>query len=269
MKQAESYKIIDAHTHIFPEKIAVKASKNIGHFYDIPMRYDGMAHTLVESGRRIGVSKYLVCSTATKPEQVESINDFVESKCKQYPEFFGFATLHPAYPDIERELDRIAQKGLHGIKLHPDFQAFDIDAPEAITMYKAIAKRGLPILFHTGDDRYDYSAPKRLYHAMAEVPDLVSIAAHFGGYRRWEEADRYLQVPNVYFDTSSSLFKLSPEDARAMIAHMGEDRFFFGTDYPMWDHEEELARFMNLKLSREQNEKIFHQNFEKLFGIQV
>ena len=30
-------KIIDAHAHIFPDKIAVKASESIGHFYDIPM----------------------------------------------------------------------------------------------------------------------------------------------------------------------------------------------------------------------------------------
>ena len=267
MKQKKQYKIIDAHAHIFPGKIAVKASSNIGQFYHIPMRYDGTPHTLIENGSRIGVSKYLVCSTATKPDQVESINDFVAEKCGQYPQFFGFATLHPAYHNIERELDRVQEKGLHGIKLHPDFQHFYIDAPEAIAMYRLIAKRGLPILFHTGDNRYDYSAPKRLYRAMSEVPDLVSIAAHFGGYRRWEEAEKYLHIPNIYFDTSSSLFRLSLQDARSMIAHMGEDHFFFGTDYPMWDSVEELQRFMNLELTDEQNEKILHLNFEKLFGL--
>lgn len=40
--------------------------------------------------------KYLVCSTATKPEQVQSINNFIAEKCKKYPEFFGFGSLHRA-----------------------------------------------------------------------------------------------------------------------------------------------------------------------------
>ena len=31
------YEIIDAHAHIFPEKIAMAATVNIGHLYDIPM----------------------------------------------------------------------------------------------------------------------------------------------------------------------------------------------------------------------------------------
>ena len=32
-------RIIDAHTHIFPSKIAFKASESIGNFYGIPMHY--------------------------------------------------------------------------------------------------------------------------------------------------------------------------------------------------------------------------------------
>ncbi|MDF2686321.1 MAG: hypothetical protein K0S55_1502, partial [Clostridia bacterium] len=30
-------KIIDVHTHIFPEKIAEKATASVGTFYDLPM----------------------------------------------------------------------------------------------------------------------------------------------------------------------------------------------------------------------------------------
>jgi hypothetical protein len=41
------------------------------------------------------------------------------------------------------------------------------------------------------------------------------------------------------------------------------DRVFFGTDYPMWDPEEELEKFLRLPLTSEEQEKILHLNFEK------
>ena len=42
--------IIDFHAHIYPEKIAEKASKVIGEFYDLPMCYNGSVQRLLESG---------------------------------------------------------------------------------------------------------------------------------------------------------------------------------------------------------------------------
>ncbi|MEA5012634.1 MAG: amidohydrolase family protein [Angelakisella sp.] len=259
--------IADAHAHIFPQKIAQKAVGSIGSFYNIPMCHEGVAHALVESGNRIGVQKYLVCSTATTPSQVISINDFIYEKCSQYSEFVGFATLHPNFEDLEAEVERIASMGLYGVKLHPDFQKFEIDAPHAIPLYRACAKAKLPILFHTGDDRYDFSAPHRLYNALEQVPDLVCIAAHFGGYQNWDEAYHWLKHPNVWFDTSSSLFSLSMEEAMKMMEHLGFDRFMFGSDFPMWDHVEELERFNRLPLTSAQRKKVLWENFHHLLHL--
>lgn len=270
METERAYWITDSHAHIFPHKIADKAVGAIGDFYDTTMEHEGYAHTLLESGGKIGVKKYLVCSTATTPKQVVSINDFIKEKCDLHPEFLGFATLHPGYEDLEGEVERIVGLGLHGVKLHPDFQKFNIDDPEAIPMYRLLAEAKLPVLFHTGDDRYDFSSPKRLYHVLEQVPELTAIAAHFGGYRRWEEPRNYfLGLDNVFYDTSSSLFALPPDEAVELIHHYGLDQFLFGTDFPMWDHEEEFERFLKLPLSREEQDKILYQNFERLFRIKI
>lgn len=259
--------IIDAHAHIYPQKIAEKATDTIGKFYEIPMQHVGLPEELIKSGQQIGVSRYLVCSTATKPEQVRSINQYIKNECDKHPEFLGFATMHPGMDNFEEELDFMQSNGLRGIKLHPDFQKFNIDDENAIVMYRSIAKRHLPILFHTGDNRYDFSAPKRLYHVINEVPDLTCIAAHFGGYQRWDEVHEYLKCPNLYFDTSSSLFQLKREDAVRLIHYFGVKQFLFGSDFPMWDHKEELARFDALDLTSEEREYILHINFETLFRI--
>ena len=52
--------IIDAHAHIYPEKIAAKATDTIGIFYDIKMEMPaGTAEQLLEDGRRAGISRYV------------------------------------------------------------------------------------------------------------------------------------------------------------------------------------------------------------------
>lgn len=263
-------RIIDAHTHIFPHKIAQKATDAIGAFYDIPMDSVGESQALLASGRKIGVDLYLVCSSATTPAQTQHINDFIAQECTLHNEFFGFGTLHPEMENLEAEAVRIAALQLHGIKLHPDFQKFDIDDPKAINMYRICAQYDLPVLFHTGDDRYEFSSPEKLARALDAAPGMTAIAAHFGGYRRWQDAAKYLMGrENVWFDTSSTLFALPKDDALEILNALGYERFFFGTDHPMWDHESELKRFLSLGLPQNMTDAIFYQNFERAFAAQL
>ncbi len=263
----KTYEICDAHAHIFPEKISKKAVSSIGDFYSIPMTCkNGIADELIEYGSKIGVTHYLVCSTATVPHQVESINNFIINECKLHPEFVGFGTLHPDYDNIEQEVERIINAGLRGVKIHPDFQEFYIDDDKALRIYKAIEGR-LPVLIHMGDSRYDYSHPKRLENAMKAFPKLDVFAAHLGGYERWDEAITCLFGKNIHFDTSSSLEFLSPDYARDIIRGFGADKIFFGTDFPMWDHFSEIQRFMKLNLTDEENVRILSGNFKAYFNL--
>ena len=42
------------------------------------------------------------------------------------------------------------------------------------------------------------------------------------------------------------------------------DKFFFGTDYPMWNAKQEIERFMQINLTKETREKIFAKNLKIL-----
>ena len=85
-----------------------------------------------------------------------------------------------------------------------------------LPVYKAIAGK-LPLLIHVGDPKRDSSSPVRLAHVLDKFPDLVIIAAHFGGYMMWEDSRKYLVGRNIFMDTSSSLAYLDPETAVKMI----------------------------------------------------
>ncbi len=262
-----TYRAADAHAHIYPGKIAEKATASVGDFYHIPMQNVGLPHVLAQRGGEAGIDRFLVCSVATKVEQVRSINQFIQEKCQKYPQFIGLGAWHQDITDISGEMDDIQARGLRGIKLHPDFQEFMIDDPKMLDVYKEAHRRGLPILFHTGDSRTEFSSPHRLMNVIDKLPDFTCIAAHLGGYSEWEEARRELSGTNVYIDTSSSLFKISPEEAKENIAHFGVDHTMFGTDFPMWDPKEELERFFALGFSQEENQAMLYDNFARLFQL--
>ena len=260
--------IIDTHAHIYPDKIALKAAKSIGDFYDIPMDLDGTVGTLLQEGQVAGITRHLVHSVAVTWERAHSINDFIAASVAQYPDkFIGFGSIHPNHPEMEKELDRMLELGLRGVKLHPDFQHFRLDDEGAIRLFAAMAERGLPLLVHTGDYRYDYSNPERMARALDQVPQLKAICAHLGGWSVWNDAWKLLAGRhNVYVDTCSSLYAVEPEEAVKIIHRYGADKVFFGTDYPMWKPKEELARFMALPLTEDEREMILHRNFEKFIG---
>ncbi|MFZ2755278.1 MAG: amidohydrolase family protein [Atopobiaceae bacterium] len=268
------YRIADVHAHIYPDKIAEKATRSVASFYDVEMAVKaGTPEALLANGSEIGCERYLVCSVATKLEQVDSITDYIARECAAHPEFIGLGAYHPDVADPVAALDRIQDLGLRGVKIHPDFQRFDIDDPRMLPAYRELAARRLPILIHMGDDRTTFSAPKRLGHVLEQVPDLVVIAAHFGGYRAWGEAAmtfaeiRDLAGSNVHFDTSSSLYFLRPECAASLVRFFGAERMMFGVDFPMWNHARELDRFFEMGLTARENKAILYDNFARLFGL--
>lgn len=257
--------IIDSHAHIYPDKLAMKAARSIGDFYGIDMELDGTVDMLLKVGDNAGVDKFLVHSVATTAHQVRSINAFIAKSVSEHPDrFIGFATLHPDCGDkIPEIVDEALSLGLSGVKLHPDFQKFDIDSPEAMKMYEVLEGR-MPVLFHTGDYRTQYSKPTKIINILKNYPKLDVIAAHFGAWSEWGYGAKELSEAGVYVDTSSSFYAMSPERAVELIHIFGADRVLFGSDYPMWNVKDELNTFMSLPLTEDERENILHRNLENL-----
>jgi len=114
------YPIIDCHCHIYPDKIAVKAAKSTGAFYDMDMNYDGKLSTLESIDKRAHITHSVVFSVATTPKQVKSINEYIASVVKNSGgTMTGLGTLHPDSEDIPGDIRHLKELGLKGVKLHP------------------------------------------------------------------------------------------------------------------------------------------------------
>ncbi|MCR5041446.1 MAG: amidohydrolase family protein [Clostridia bacterium] len=263
--------IIDAHCHIYPEKIALKAVESVERFYpELPRdSHDGTARTLIESGAKAGIDRFLVHSVATNPLQVGSINRFI-SGCVAASEgrFIGFGTLHPLSPRLREDFEDLIGLELRGVKLHPDIQEFAADIPEAMLIYSWCEERNMPVLVHTGDYRYDYSNPDRIANILRTFPGLSFIGAHFAGWSVWDQSAKQLSdFPNLTVDTSSSLYFLGREKAKQLIDVWTPDRMMFGTDYPLWQQQPEIDFLMSLGLSEDDYDKIFRKTAERVIGF--
>lgn len=259
-------KIIDFHTHIYPEKIAEKATQSICDFYNLETSFVGNADTLIKNGRGAGIEKFVILPVAVKAEHVQNINGFVASQVQQHEEFIGFGTIHAESGNLLDVLEEIENLGLRGIKLHPDTQCFAVDDKRLFEIYDAMQGR-LPLLVHAGDPRYEYSRPEKIKRILHLFPKLVVIAAHFGGWSLFDVAYENLKDENCCFDISSSIMFMGKEKAKYYINKYGADRMLFGSDFPLWSPEKEAEVFFSLGLSHEDEEKIAYKNAERLLGI--
>lgn len=261
-------RFIDFHCHIYPDAIATKAADNVRQFYNglgNPI-IDGSVKTLLERGTQAGIDEFVVLPVAVQPTRTRSINDFIIGQVAAQPRFYGYGTIHAAMANITGEVQYIMDNGLRGLKMHPDYQLFPIDDPRLFPVYDMIGDK-LPIVFHMGDQRYDYSHPRRLRKVLELFPRLQVIAAHFGGYTMYDTAGELLHDKNCFFDVSSSLMFMEEGVAEKYINHHGAERFVYGSDFPMWDPETEMARFMRLKLTDAQKERIAHITAEELLKV--
>ena len=263
-----SLDFIDFHTHIYPDAIASKAADSIRVFYGFGDKaMDGTAKTLLERGASVGTHRFVILPVAMRPDRTRHINEFILSQVAAEPRFIGFGTVHAGMENITGEVDFIRENGLKGLKMHPDSQVFAIDDERLFPVYEQVQGE-LPVIFHMGDHRFDYSHPARLRRVLELFPKLQVIAAHFGAYELYEEAYDILKDTDCFFDVSSSLMFMDEGVAESYINRYGAERFVYGSDFPMWDPVVEMGRFLKLKLTDGQFEQIAHKTAEHILKLQ-
>lgn len=259
--------LIDIHTHIYPTAIAHKAAASIREFYQLNTHeMDGTAETLLKKGDEVGIDRFVILPVAVRPDRTRHINNFILEQVAIQPRFIGFGTIHAEMEDITDEARYIMDQGLKGIKMHPDTQAFAIDDPRLFPAYEEIQGK-IPVIFHMGDARYNYSHPAQLRSVLDQFPKLQVIAAHFGGYRMYEEAYEFLYRKDCIFDVSSSMMFMKEGDAERYIRIYGAERMAFGTDYPLWDPVLETKRFQQLRLTDDEFDQIGHKTVERFLEL--
>lgn len=262
--------LIDFHTHAFPEKIAQKAIEKLSFSSGGLQPFtDGTVEGLKASMKEGCVDKSVILNIATNARQQKSVNDFAAS-INNCDDIISFASVFPYSEDVFEELERIKEMGFKGIKLHPDYQGFDVDDIKMKPIYKKISDLGLITVFHAGFD-YGFAppygaTPEKLLTALSWFNSPV-VAAHWGGINCNQGVLDLLCGTEIYFDTSFGYSMLPRYYALKIIEKHGTDKILFGTDTPWHTPDMELRLLENLSLSKDDMDKITHLNAKKLLHI--
>lgn len=262
--------IVDVHTHIFPDSVAVNAVPKLAQEAGIKESLDGRWCSLLDSMNQHGIDACWLQPVATKPKQVDSINqwmmDIRSDRC------VTFGAFHPGYADLPSLIRRLAQNGFPGIKIHPEYHEISPLHESLFPMYEAVIEANRIILFHAGLDigiPTINSSPAQFAELSERFPDLVMILAHMGGFKQWEEVRKHLVGRNVFLDTSYSLDFLSDEEFVALVRSHGIEQILFGTDSPWADQGKELEHLRQLPFTPEELQKICGSNADALLNKQI
>jgi predicted TIM-barrel fold metal-dependent hydrolase len=255
-------KIIDIHTHAFPDAIAERAMSQMEAEIDFKAPLDGKLSTLLASMDRTGIETSVLCHIATKPSQFEPILQW--SQQIRSDRIIPFPSIHPADPQAVEHIRQIAEAGFLGMKFHPYYQDFDLDSPRMDPIYLALCDCDLIGLFHTGFDiafeHIDRAGPKRILNVTQKFPKLKFIATHLGSWKQWDDVEQYLLGKPVFFDMATCREFMTEQRFRHFLTTHPADYLLFGTDSPWIEPSRAIEEILTLNIPEDRLEKLFYSN---------
>lgn len=274
--------IIDFHTHTFPGKISSRVVRKLGMAAHIRAYTDGSMEGLTASMALAGADYSVNLPVMTSPEQVEKINSSMiqhrESLLSQG--IIAFGGMHPDYPDYKKEIRRLRENHIAGIKIHPAYQNINLDDIRMLRIIDCASEEGLITLTHAGMDIgiYDrnYCSVAHILKVIDEVHPEKFVLAHMGNWDCWQEVEQDLAGAPVWLDTAFSIgpiaknpatdetpyeeMNLTDEDFIRLCRKHGTDHILFATDSPWQDQADYISRIKSMSFTDTEKEHIFSGN---------
>ena len=282
--------IIDGHVHLFHPKVILNVKKRVKMVRILGLQTDGAEARvgvpfLENELRSAGVGRGFILPTALA-EEVGSINNEFYNLSKTSDLLSTAGTLHPDYPCNRAELETFRSRKIRGIKLCSFSQRFSLDAPKTLEMFELIQEFNIDkgssffVVLDTlfGADQFFGSQPEHnttpalFADLVKNFPKIDFIAAHMGGLAApFHEIKTHLvPLDNLYLDTSNAAHVLSKDDFVYLLKAHGPAHIIFGTDWPWFTHEGEIAlqnrMYENAGFSKKDRDLIFSQNMARLTG---
>ena len=266
------FPVIDAHVHLYPDSLAPKVVPMLsGRFGNAPA-FDGTVAGCAANAAETGIVMSVNLPVATTPDHVGHTNSFWSQYASRGNDgdrsVISLAALHPHTTDAANEVCNIARMRFAGIKFHPEYQNFRFNDACMDDIWAAMSENGLVAYLHAGGERVFsppfHSTPKEILELHRRFPKLKIVAAHLGGFGRWDEVEEKLVDEDVFLDLSHTFFWMPHERIFRMIKAHGAHRILFGTDAPWQCPADILAAFLNLPLTDKEQRQICYETARHL-----
>lgn len=278
--------MIDFHTHTFPSAISKSVLAKLSKLSHTEYFTDGSVEGLCASMKEAAIDYSVNLPVMTHAGQVEKVNDslIAEKESLFQKGIITFGGIHPDYEDYKKELIRLRENGILGIKIHPAYQNTDIDDIKMMRIIDFASEQGLIILTHAGIDigiyDHNYASAKQILKIIDTIHPPKFVLAHMGNWGCWEDVERDLAGADVYFDTAFALGAVTPDKANSgtpylstnlsdedfvrIVRKHGVNKILFATDSPWEDQKDYVGRIKRLPFSEMELNLIFSENARKL-----
>lgn len=238
-----------------------------------PSDFTAKGEALAEELRRNGVDRGIVIADSELESVIGSAADCAEL-FKGSDMIKVIAGISP-FISYEKQLafcrSLLESGDIIGFKLYTGHESFFCTDTVLDSVYDLAAEFDVPVLFHTGWDNSQYSAPEKMRELALRREQNRFVYCHCF-YPRLEECfDVLKDCKNVWFDTSSVADDpaLCPRIKRTLetaIAAMPE-RFIFGSDFGSCSQKAHLSFADCLDITPKQRELFMCENAERVYKL--
>lgn len=261
------------HAHVFPEDIKPEGS------------VDNLKKLMDECGIDKCVAFAPFSDRFEESSRTDTPNEWLANAIKGDPDLYGFGTIDFT-KNLRDEVDRIADYGFKGIKMHPPYQEFDIDGEDAFKVYERAEELGLFISFHCGMHWHRLKGVRPiLYDEVGwHFKNLRFSLEHLGGYHFFNESlavmcnnSRFGIQPRVFAGWTSvsdrdgkDEWTLTNEQLETIVFQTNDESCIFGLDFPFKNADYikyEMERYNSLNISDTAKENLFGGTLKKVLGV--
>lgn len=281
--------IVDFHTHTFPDAVAHRAMEAMSDAAHLKYYSEATVAGLKETMERSGVHWSVNLPVMTRVDQVEKVNESLirQNEALRQKGIITFGGLHPDDANFRREIRRLKENGIPGVKMHPAYQGRHVNDIAYKRIFEALSEEGLIILLHTGLDigfpEDNYAQVPELLEVIREVQPEKMVLAHMGGWQGWDMVEKDLAGAPVWLDTGFSFGTITPKAGQekellvnrnldegqfvSLVRKHGADRVLFATDFPWTDQKEYVGFIRQCGLTENECAAVLGSNALKLLGM--
>lgn len=231
---------------------------------------------------RAGIERTLLAAVRSGDMRVKGSVEVpyerVHELCQLHPDrFSGLAGVDPTrgmqgLRDLEMA---VKEYGFVGAHFYPHWFSMRVDAAQIYPYYAKCCELDIPIMMQVGNcliyqrDRRlpTIARPIDLDQVAIDFPELKIIGIHIGYPWTDEMIAMAWKHPNVYLAGDA----YAPKHWQPQLVHYantyGQDKFLFGTDWPVIDPERAMKEFDDLQFRDEPRRKILRDNALQLFKL--
>lgn len=250
--------IIDAHTHLLPERLAAAIRRFFVERGAPEMLYPYEPHAARKRLEEAGVDRIWTLPYAHRGGLAEGLNRWMAEEWADDPRVTAGATVHP-----EDEVGAVANDamalGLPVFKLHCSVGRFAPDDERLVPLWRLVSETGHPVVVHAGSAHEGTATAAevaRVSRTAERWPDARIIVAHCGSPAEAETLALIRRSRSVYAD----LCPVVGDPVRVTRDEIAgiERRLLFGSDVPTAavTIESGIARVRAWRLSPEDEDAV-------------